>query len=214
MRRTERLFAITEHLRARRTGTTAEALAQRFGITIRTVFRDLASLREAGLPVRADRGRGGGVALDRAYTLPPVNLTPREAAVLDSAGRWLIEMRIVPFTATLEAALDKIRGALSQSAQRELIARLETLSYVGVPGRPVAPAVRAAVEVAFFEDRPLLISYLGADGVSTERQIRIDRVIMERGETLINARDLDKGAQRQFKLDRITRARITELSPA
>ena len=82
MRRAARLFAIAEHLRSRRTGTTAEALAERFGVTVRTIYRDLDSLRDAELPLRAERGRGGGYALDRAYTLPPVNFNPREAALL------------------------------------------------------------------------------------------------------------------------------------
>src|SRR5262249_46344131 len=82
VRRKSRLFAIAEYLRGRRTGTTAAEIADRFGVTLRTVYRDLEALRDAALPLRADRGRGGGYALDRAYTLPPVNFTAREAAVL------------------------------------------------------------------------------------------------------------------------------------
>src|SRR6478736_3456523 len=101
MRRQERLFAIAEHLRARRTGTTAEALAERFGVTVRTIYRDLDSLRDAELPLRAERGRGGGYALDRSYTLPPVNFNPREAALLVAVGRWVSEMRLVPFSETV-----------------------------------------------------------------------------------------------------------------
>jgi predicted DNA-binding transcriptional regulator YafY len=121
MRRRERLFAIAEYLRGRRSGVTAEALAERFGVTVRTVYRDLDSLRDAELPVRADRGRGGGYALDRAYTLPPVNFTPREAALLVALGGWATDMRLLPFADTLVGALDKVRGALSASAQRELV---------------------------------------------------------------------------------------------
>lgn len=66
MKRTERLFALTEHLRARRTGVTAEALAERFGVTVRTIYRDLDTLRAASLPLAAERGRGGGYALDKS----------------------------------------------------------------------------------------------------------------------------------------------------
>src|SRR5579863_8224124 len=116
MRRQTRLFALTEYLRGRRTGVTAETLADRFGVTIRTIYRDLDTLRDASLPVQADRGRGGGYALDRNYTLPPVNFTAREAALLLAVGRWAASMRYVPFADTLRAALDKVRGALSASA--------------------------------------------------------------------------------------------------
>src|SRR2546421_456151 len=121
MRRRERLFAIAEFLRGRRNGITAEQLAERFRVTIRTIYRDLDSLRDAALPVRADRGRGGGYALDRAYTLPPVNFTPREAALLVTLGNWAASTRLLPFVDTLDGALDKVRGALSASAQRELL---------------------------------------------------------------------------------------------
>lgn len=135
MRRTERLFALAEHLRGRRTGVTAAELAERFGVTTRTIFRDLDALREAQLPLNSERGRGGGVALDRSYALPPVNFTAREAAVLVAAGRFLAEMRVVPFTDTLASGLDKVRAALSASSQRSLLAHLETLHFVGVPAR-------------------------------------------------------------------------------
>ena len=118
MRRTERLFALGEYLRGRRTGVTAEELAERFGVTIRTIYRDLDSLRAADLPLTAERGRGGGYALERSYTLPPVNFTAREAALLVVLGRFAIDMRLLPFAGTLESGLDKVRAALSTSAQR------------------------------------------------------------------------------------------------
>ena len=208
MRRQSRLFAIAEHLRARRTGTTAEALAERFGVTIRTIYRDLDALREAALPVEADRGRGGGYALDRSYTLPPVNLTPREAALLVVIGRWATEMRILPFAETLEGALDKVRGALSSSAQRELLTQLRSLQFTGVPAHAVPSAVRRAVEQAWFEQRPLKIRYAGADGITTTRRVRLVAAVMERSVTLLNCHDLDKNEARQFRLDRIEAAAV------
>src|SRR5687767_2941350 len=116
VRRQTRLFAIAEYLRGRRTGITAEGLAERFGVTVRTIYRDLDALRDASLPLHADRGRGGGYALDRSYSLPPVNFTAREAALLVTVGRWATELRLVPFAETLQSGIDKVRAALSASA--------------------------------------------------------------------------------------------------
>ena len=127
MKKKSRLFAIAEYLRGRRTGVTAEELAGRFGVGVRTIYRDLDALRAASLPVGAERGPGGGYALDRSYSLPPVNFTAREAALLVALGRFAIDMRLLPFAETLESALDKVRAALSTSAQRELLRRLEEL---------------------------------------------------------------------------------------
>jgi predicted DNA-binding transcriptional regulator YafY len=205
VRRTERLFALAEVLRARRTGVTAGELAERFGVTVRTVYRDLDALRAAALPLHAERGRGGGFALDRAYNLPPVNFTAREAALLVVAGRWLSQLRWLPFVDTMRSALDKVQAALPERSQRELARLGESLAYVGVPTRWPAPEVRAAVEQAWFEDQPLRITYEGARG-RTERAVRIEQVVMERTETLLNCFDLDKREKRQFKLHLIARA--------
>jgi predicted DNA-binding transcriptional regulator YafY len=207
VKRTHRLFALAEHLRGRRTGVTAEDLAERFGVSVRTMFRDLDALRDASFPVHGERGRGGGLALDRSYTLPPVNFTAREAALLVAAGRWLAEMRILPFTATVESALDKVRAALSTSAQRQLLDHLESLKFIGVPARTAAPDVRKALEEAWFEGATLRIRYAGARETTT-RRVRLESVIMERSETLVNAHDLDKDEPRQFRLDRIEHAEV------
>lgn len=208
LKRSERLFALAEFLRGRRTGVTAEALAERFDVTIRTIYRDLDTLRAASLPVSAERGRGGGYALDRNYTLPPVNFTAREAALLVAVGRFAIDSRLIPFTDTLEAALEKVRAALSTSAQRELLTRLGELSFHGVPALPSRQSVREAIERAWFEQQPLRISYVDGSYVETVRTVRIDGVVMDRQQTRIDATDLASGERRHFRLDRIHAAEV------
>jgi predicted DNA-binding transcriptional regulator YafY len=214
MQRTERLFALTEYLRGRRTGVTAEALAERFGVTLRTIYRDLDTLRSAALPLSAERGRGGGYALDRSYSLPPVNFTAREAALLVALGRYAIEMRLLPFAETLESGLDKVRAALSTSAQRELLTRLSELSFHGVPGMPSKKAVRSAIERAWFEQAPLRITYVDGNFIQTSRTIRISSVLMERRETRLDAVDLESGERRHFRLDRIEQAEVVRVDPS
>ncbi len=212
MNRTERLFALAEYLRGRRTGVTAETLAERFGVTVRTIYRDLDALREASMPLAAERGRGGGYALDKSYSLPPVNFTAREAALLVALGRFAIEMRLLPFTETLERALDKVRGALNTSAQRELVGRLKELQLIGIPALPIPKNIRAAVERAWFEQQPLRITYIDGSYVQTTRDVRILSVVMERTETRINAFDIAKNETRQFRLDRIEKAEVVDSS--
>jgi predicted DNA-binding transcriptional regulator YafY len=212
MRRTERLFALAEYLRGRRTGVTAEALAERFGVTIRTIYRDLDALRAASMPLSAERGRGGGYALDRSYSLPPVNFTAREAALLVALGRFAVDMRLLPFADTLASGLDKVRAALSTSAQRELLARLSELSFQGVPALPSKKAVRETVERAWFEQQPLRITYVDGNFVETTRDVRIACVIMDRHETRLDTVELVSGKRRHFRLDRIERAELVRTS--
>jgi predicted DNA-binding transcriptional regulator YafY len=207
MRRTERLFALAELLRARRTGVTAEVLAERLGVSVRTVYRDLDALRDASLPLHAERGRGGGFVLDRSYSMPPINFTAREAAVLLAAGRWMIDQRMIPFVDTLQVALDKVRGALPLPAQRELALLQSTLSFVGVPSAPVDAAIRRVIERAWLDRRAVALTYEGSDG-TTARRVTIREIVVDRRETLVNAFDLDKGAARQFRLHRIRTAKL------
>src|SRR5687768_17700457 len=55
-------------------------------LTVRTIYRDLDALRDAALPVRADRGRGGGYALEKSYTLPPPD---RKSTRLNSSHGYI-----------------------------------------------------------------------------------------------------------------------------
>ncbi|MCL2447452.1 MAG: HTH domain-containing protein [Polyangiaceae bacterium] len=206
MRRKSRLFALAEYLRGRRTGVTAEQLAERFGVTIRTIYRDLEALRDASLPLQAERGPGGGYSLDRAYSLPPVNFSPREAAILVVLGRFATEMRLIPFVETLDRALSKVRGALTAGQQREALAHAERLVFAGVPAQPCAAAIRRVVEEAWFEQCPVRVSYRRADSSSNERTVRIVRVLMERTMTILECSDLSTGEVRGVRLDRIDRA--------
>lgn len=206
---------MAEYLRGRRTGVTAETLAERFEVTVRTIYRDLDSLRDASLPLSAERGPGGGYALDKNYALPPVNFTAREAALLVAIGTFAVESRLLPFLDTMNGALDKVRAALSTSAQRELLARLRELSFQAVPALPIRPQVRAAVERAWFEQQPLELWYVDGNFVETRHLVRIESVVMSRHETRIDTcsceaaetHDPNRG-KRGFRLDRITRALV------
>ena len=81
--RVERQHRLIEELRlATGRHATAEDLAAALRVDVRTVERDIARLRDAGVPIAARRGPGGGFRLDVAPTVPPIHLTPGEIAAL------------------------------------------------------------------------------------------------------------------------------------
>jgi predicted DNA-binding transcriptional regulator YafY len=123
-------------------------------------------------------------------------------------GRFAIDMRLLPFAGTLESGLDKVRAALSTSAQRELLARLAELSFHGVPALPSKKEVRVAIERAWFEQQPLRVTYVDGNYVESTRRVRIVSVAMDRHETRLDVQDLDSDERRQFRLDRISRAEV------
>src|SRR2546425_6992253 len=86
MNRTDRLYALVEELRAAAPAPrSARWLADRFEVSSRTVERDLGALQQAGVPIYAEPGRTGGYVLDKARTLPPVNVSPAEAGAIAGA---------------------------------------------------------------------------------------------------------------------------------
>ena len=214
MRKKSRLFAIAEALRARRTGVTAQQLADRFGVTLRTIYRDLDALQDAGLPIKADRGRGGGYALDKNYQLPPVNFTAREAALLVALARLAVEQRLIPFPNAIQRAADKVKSALTTSAQRELLDLVGELQLVGVPALPAPASVRDAIETAWFETRALRIVYVKSNNTPSPRLVRIRNLVFDRQVTLLNCVDLETGNDRQFRLDRILQAQVMDSNPS
>jgi len=117
---------------------------------------------------------------------------------------------MVPFVETCAGALDKVQGALSASAQWELGDLMKGLTFTGVPTMSVPRGVRDALERAWFEQRPLRIRYAGAHGATSIRTVRVERLVLERSLTLVNAVDLEKGEPRQFRLDRVEWAEVVE----
>jgi len=100
MNRTDRLVAMVMRLQGRRV-VRAEDMAAHFEVSVRTVYRDVAALGEAGVPIVGEPGVG--YALVKGYHLPPLSLTRDEAAALfvggalaGSGGRLLIETWILP----------------------------------------------------------------------------------------------------------------------
>ncbi|WP_245930045.1 helix-turn-helix transcriptional regulator [Allonocardiopsis opalescens] len=85
------------------------ALALALGVSVRTVERDIARLRDAGVPITVRNGPGGGYGIDARRELPPIALTPGESAALIAAL-----VAVGPYgSATARSALDKLLAALT-----------------------------------------------------------------------------------------------------
>jgi predicted DNA-binding transcriptional regulator YafY len=164
MRKKSRLFALAEALRARRTGVTAQELATRFGVTLRTIYRDLEALQDAGMPIRADRGRGGGYALDKTYQLPPVNFTAREAALLIAGELQLVGVPALPVPATIQSAVET---AWFESRALRIV-------YSKASGHASPRLVR--IRNLVFDRAVTLLNCIDLE-TGNDRQFRLDRVL-------------------------------------
>jgi predicted DNA-binding transcriptional regulator YafY len=111
--RVERQHRLIEELRrGRGRPATAEALASVLGVDVRTVERDIARLRDAGVPIAARRGPGGGFRLDVPQAVAPVPLSPGEIAALIASVA-----AVGPYaSATARSALTRLIEALQPAA--------------------------------------------------------------------------------------------------
>lgn len=103
-RRADRLFQIVQILRGRRL-TTAALLAERLGVSERTVYRDIRDLSLSGVPVEGEAG--SGYRLLAGYDLPPLMLTTKESEALIAAIRLLKTWGGEALSQSLESAQKK-----------------------------------------------------------------------------------------------------------
>ena len=204
MNRTDRLYAIVEELRAAgRRGRTAPQLAARFEVSVRTIERDLSALGQAGVPLAARQGRGGGYLLDRSMSLPPLNFTAREAA---SVAVALTLSEHVLFTPDALSALRKIAAAMPEGALREARATAEKVRLLVRPAASPDARIAGIVWRAVRDNQVLRIRYLDGHGAETERDVEPQHVVIGPDGSYLTAWCHLRDGDRVFRLDRITRA--------
>jgi predicted DNA-binding transcriptional regulator YafY len=208
--RTDRLYALVEELRAvAPRPRSARWLAGRFEVSARTVERDISALQQAGVPVYAEPGRTGGYCLDKARTLPPVNLTPAEAVAMAVALRRLAG---TPFQASAGTALRKLVAAMQvddAAAARDLAGRIHLFGEADA-----TPAVPRMVADALSARRVLRIGYVDRAGVTTMREIEPLGYVGKASVWYLVAWCRLRGAVRPFRTDRITSISVTAEVPA
>jgi predicted DNA-binding transcriptional regulator YafY len=132
MNRFDRITAILLQLQARRV-VSGPALAERFGVSLRTIYRDLRTLELAGVPLYGEAGVG--YALAEGYRLPPVLFTREEATALLTAEKLAARL-----TALLtSAAMDKLRAVLRQPDRDHLETLTPHIQVLGPAGWPSYP---------------------------------------------------------------------------
>jgi len=212
MNRLDRLFAITTYLQGRST-LRAEDLARAFEVSTRTIYRDVAALSEAGVPIVAEPGRGYGLA--EGYFLPPLVFTAGEATALVLGARLLASRTAGRTPAEAERALAKIAAVLTTSAREEVDRRIGAVRFL----RPIPPDAPfdlddprlATLRRAVRERRIVALRYhgRGRDEV-TDRRVEPADVVCYDGIWYLSAHCRLRDAPRHFRLERIDRVTLLD----
>lgn len=164
MNRTDRLVAIVLFLQGRRLVRAAD-LAGRFEISERTVYRDIAALGEAGVPIAGEAGVG--YSLMKGYHLPPVMFTGDEASALFVGGEMVRQFTDASLHAPTNSALEKLRAVLPPDRQ-DYVDRLARQTVIAAPAAgsgpdPAAPPWLLTVQQGVAQRRVLRMTYHGRD---------------------------------------------------
>ncbi|GAA3856161.1 WYL domain-containing protein [Streptomyces sedi] len=188
-----------------------EELAERLGVSPRTLRRDVERLRELGYPVEARRGVDGGYQLAAGAALPPLVIDDEEAVALavglHTAARGAVE-------GIAESSV-RVLAKVVQVMPARLRRRVEALSAVtdavewGGASAGVDPAALTVIALACRDGERLTFAYATADGRRGERRVEPHRLVCVGRRWYLVAHDLDRHDWRVFRLDRLAEPRGT-----
>jgi len=205
MRRAERLFQLVQLVRGRRLSTAAY-IAERLGVSVRSVYRDVADLSAQGVPIEGEPGVG--YRMRPGFDLPPLMFSTHEAQALVAAVR-LMQPRLDPtLAAHADTALSKVLSVLPASAR----AAAEALALFAPPGtldeltRERLDTARRAIDAR----RKLQMAYADSDGRTTERVVRPLACVFWGNDWTLAAWCELRQDFRSFRLDRLRTMAVLE----
>ncbi|KQZ40806.1 YafY family protein [Ensifer sp. Root558] len=208
MARSDRLFRLLQALRTLPSPATAARLAEETGVSLRSLYRDIDSLRAAGAVI--DGERGFGYRLTEDIALPPQTFTRLEIEALVLGLAEVHHMGEPDLAAAARAVLSKITATLPDRLQRQALHAVSQVYRFGRRGPP--PVDVSLLREASWQERAVIIGYVDALGQRTDRQVLpLAIVYLERVLVLLAWCCLREG-YRKFRVDRIVDVSTTEES--
>lgn len=211
-----RLLRLLSLLQARRDWTGAE-LAERLGVTTRTVRRDIERLRDLGYPVNASRGTPG-YELAAGAALPPLLLDDDEAVAVAVGLRTAVRGGVTDADASATRAMVKLEQVLPSRLRHRVEALQTAVVVVPEPGPTVDAEVLTAVAGACRDAQRLRFDYRTREGTAGLRTVEPHRLVQVWARWYLLAWDVDRDDWRTFRVDRMrprtpTGPRFTHRAP-
>lgn len=196
---------------------TGQRLAERSGLSLRTVRRAVAALRDDGVAIDTDVGRGGGLRLGPHSGLPRIRLAHQEAVSLLFALALAESLRLP----LLGSGLRPLRAKLSTmfaDRERTTINRLRTRILIG---EAASDAVRESwrspdtdqtrlLQEAFIASRVVRFRYLSRDRRASQRCVEPQYLLLNHPAWYLLGLDRDASAGRTFRLDGIHQLQVLD----
>ena len=207
MSRSERLFDLLHALRRRRRPVSGKVLAEEIGVSIRTLYRDIASLQAQGANIEGEPGVG--YILEPGFLLPPLMFPPEEIEALVLGSRWVADRADDPLRDAALSALARIAAVLPSDLGDEMDA---SALLVG-PGAaaPVDVVDPALLRKAIRAERKLRLSYRDSAGTASGRVVwPFALAFFDQARLLLGWCELRQDF-RHFRTDRISEAEVLDI---
>lgn len=210
LQKSQRLIQLIMMVNARKSFTVKE-LADEFGLSTRTITRDLQELSELGVPIYSIQGRGGGYKLLQERLLPPISFSESEAVAMFFACQSLDYFSSLPFGDGAGSALHKFYH-YSPADVREQIDRLKNRVAIYSPYRLMSPEILQTLLQAIMIRGVVTIDYSSSSGV-LKRNIQPIGLYASSGYWYCPAYCFLREEIRQFRADRFLSASLNESIP-
>jgi predicted DNA-binding transcriptional regulator YafY len=206
MRRTDRLFDIIQTLRVAKGPMTAAALAEKLEVTIRTVYRDIATLQARRIPIEG--AAGIGYIFRRGFDLPPLMFTADEIDAISVGARLVRRLRDPGLQDAADSVLAKVATILPDSLRPGMISAPFYVSD-GLAETPTGIDL-SDVRHAIRQTRKLRITYADTEGRRTNRTIWPIAMAYYVDVTIIGAWCELRTDYRHFRVERIITSTLLE----
>ena len=206
--RAERLLDLLQILRRHRLPVSGRALAEELGVSLRTLYRDIATLQGQGAGI--DGAPGVGYVLRPGFMLPPLMFSEEEIEALVLGSRWVAERGDARLGAAARNALAKITAVLPPALREEADGSTLLVAPGAAPVAAAGDIEVASIRQAIRAERKLRIRYVDAAGAETRRMVWpfalgfFDRV------RVVAAWCELRQAFRNFRTDRIAQLTVEE----
>lgn len=204
--RAERLLNLVEEFRSHRRPVSGQDLAQTLNVSIRTLYRDIASLRALGASIEGEPGIG--YVLQSGFLLPPIMFTVEEVDALVLGSLWVADKADKPMAEAARKAMARLTAVMPA----ELSDRVEA-KYLSVATSTFAEQEDidvSAIRRAIHSERKLKIQYNDAAGLPSERIVWPFFISYLDGGRLISAWCELRDGIRHFRTDRM--ASLSEMT--
>jgi predicted DNA-binding transcriptional regulator YafY len=204
-KRISRLTAIITQLQTKRL-VTAPELASKFSVSVRTIYRDIRALEDAGIPIYVEEGKG--YSLMEHYRLPPVMFTESEANALIAAEQLVLNNKDSSLIEDYSAAIDKIKSVLPLNVKDKANLLSERTQFNQINQIERTSSNLSALQFALTNFLLTKIEYANEANQTTERTIEPFALLSTRSNWLLVAWCWLRKDFRYFRLDRIKKLEV------